>query len=61
MEDLVVNAVYAVELCSGEQKNWKYLGQDSWQLVWWMDTETKKEFNESSLMYAWSIKQKLSQ
>ena len=60
MESLLINAVYVVELCGGEQRHWKYLGQDSRRLVWWMDVETRQEFNESSLMYAWSIKQELS-
>ncbi len=54
--DLVVNAVYAIELCSGEVRYWQYLGSDSRRLFWWLDTETKQEFNEVSIMYAWSIK-----
>ena len=54
--DLVVNAVYAIELCSGEVRYWQYLGSDSRRLFWWLDTETKQEFNEASIMYAWSIK-----
>ncbi len=53
---LDINAVYTIELCSGELRQWKYLGQDSRRLVWWMDLETRQEFNESSLMYAWSVK-----
>lgn len=56
MVDLTVNAVYSIELCSGELRQWQYLGLDSRRLVWWKDVETKQEFNESSLMYAWSIK-----
>lgn len=59
MSDLIVNAVYRIELCSGEQRQWKYLGQDSRRLVWWMDMESRQEFNESSLMYAWTIKERL--
>lgn len=55
MVDLVVNAVYTIELCSGELRQWTYLGLDSRRLVWWMDRETRQEFNESSLMYAWRI------
>ena len=55
---LDINAVYTVELCSGELRQWKYLGQDSRRLVWWMDLETRQEFNESSLMYAWSVKER---
>jgi hypothetical protein len=56
MSELTINAVYAIELCSGEVRYWQYLGPDSRRLVWWLDTETKQEFNEASLMYAWSIK-----
>lgn len=56
MVDLTVNAVYTIELCSGELRQWQYLGQDSRRLVWWKDLETGQEFNESSLMYAWNIK-----
>jgi hypothetical protein len=48
--------VYAIELCSGEVRYWQYLGSDSRRLIWWLDTETKQEFNEASIMYAWSIK-----
>lgn len=54
--DLVVNAVYAIELCCGEVRYWQYLGSDSRRLFWWLDTETKQEFNEAGIMYAWSIK-----
>ena len=54
--ELVVNAVYAIELCSGEVRYWQYLGSDSRRLIWWLDSETKQEFNEASIMYAWSIK-----
>jgi hypothetical protein len=60
MDKLVINAIYTIELCSSEQRQWKYLGQDSRRLVWWMDLETRQEFNESSLMYAWSVKEKVS-
>lgn len=60
MPGLVVNAVYVIELCSGEMRHWKYLGSDSRRLIWWMDVETKQEFSESSLMYAWAIKEKFS-
>lgn len=58
--DMVVNAVYLIELCGGEQRRWRYLGQDSRRFVWWMDLETKQEFNEATLMYAWSIKDKIA-
>jgi hypothetical protein len=60
MVTLVINDVYTIELCSGEKRQWKFLGQDSRRLVWWQDLETKQEFNESSLMYAWSIKEQES-
>ena len=56
MDEPVINAVYAIELCSGEVRYWQYLGPDSRRLIWWLDTETKQEFNEASLMYGWSIK-----
>jgi hypothetical protein len=55
---LETNAIYTIELCSGAVQQWKYLGQDSRGLVWWMDVETRQEFNEASLMYAWSVKEK---
>jgi hypothetical protein len=56
MSELTINAVYAIELCGGAVRYWQYLGPDSRRLVWWLDTGTKQEFNEASLMYAWSIK-----
>lgn len=56
MSELTINAVYAIELCGGEVRYWQYLGPDSRRLIWWLDTETKQEFNEASLTYAWSIK-----
>ncbi|NTV71620.1 MAG: hypothetical protein HGA71_15915 [Azonexaceae bacterium] len=56
MDELIINAVYAIELCGGEVRYWQYLGPDSRRLIWWLDTETKQEFNEAGLMYAWSIK-----
>ena len=48
-------ATYLIELCSGEQRRWRYLGPDARGAVWWRDLETKMEFSEASLMYAWSI------
>jgi hypothetical protein len=56
MGELIINAVYAIDLCSGEARYWQYLGPDRQSLIWWRDSETKQEFNEASLMYAWSIK-----
>ena len=55
MDELTVNSVYTIELCSGEIRQWQYLGPDSRRQVWWMDVETGQEFNEASLMYAWSV------
>lgn len=46
---------YLVELCSGEQRHWRYLGPDARLQVWWCDLESGREFNESSVMYAWWI------
>lgn len=60
MPELVVDAVYCIELCSGEQRTWKYLGQDSRQVGWWMDLETRREFSESGLIYAWTVKARIS-
>lgn len=56
MSDLILNAVYEIELCSGELRYWKYLGSDDRSTVWWRDVETQQEFSESSLMYSWAIK-----
>lgn len=50
-----LDADYLIELCSGEQRRWRYLGPDARGAVWWRDLETKTEFNEDSLMYAWAI------
>lgn len=49
------DATYLIELCSGEQRRWRYLGPDARGAVWWRDLETQMEFSESSVMYAWSI------
>lgn len=48
-------AIFRIELCSGEIRRWRYLGADARSLVWWRDMESGQEFNESSLMYAWRI------
>jgi len=53
------DAVYLIELCSGEQRRWRYLGPDARGAIWWRDLETGREFSESSLMYAWSIVERL--
>lgn len=56
MTTLLIHTTYPIELCSGEIRFWQYLGPDEKGQVWWRDTETKLEFSESSLMYAWRIK-----
>lgn len=55
MAGLVINEIYEIELCSGEVRRWQYLGSDSRRIIWWMDVETKTEFNEGGLMYAWRV------
>lgn len=47
--------VYLVELCSGEQRHWRYLGPDAHLNTWWCDLETGREFIESNVMYAFQI------
>ena len=54
-----VDITYLIELCSGEQRRWRFLGQDRQGVTWWRDLETSLEFNEGSLMYAWSIVERL--
>lgn len=48
-------AIFRIELCSGEIRRWRYLGADAQAHLWWRDMESGQEFNESSLMYAWRI------
>ncbi len=63
MVRLQTNAIYEIELCSGERRRWQYLGAqkraDEQGLddapVWWRDVENGSEFNEASLLYAWKI------
>lgn len=55
MTEPVAGEVYVIELCSGEQRRWRYLGADPGSHIWWRDLETGHEFNEGSLMYAWQI------
>lgn len=52
------NESYLVELCSGEQRYWQYLGEDECAAVWWRDIESGRSFTEASLMYAWRIVRK---
>jgi len=49
------DSIYLIELCSGEQRHWRYLGPDSRAMIWWKDMDSGREFNEGSLMYAWWI------
>lgn len=51
----IAGSTYLIELCSGEQRRWRYLGPDSREMLWWSDQESGREFNEASLMYAWRI------
>lgn len=55
MTALRSEAIFRIELCSGEVRRWQYLGTDARSLVWWRDLDSRLEFNESSLMYAWRI------
>jgi hypothetical protein len=55
MKELAENAIYLVQLCSGEHRRWQYLGQDLLTRSVWRDMETGREFNEASLMYVWEI------
>lgn len=52
-------AAYLIALCSGEQRRWRYLGPDARGAIWWRDIETLMEFSEGSVMYAWSIVERL--
>jgi hypothetical protein len=49
------DTTYLIELCSREQRRWHCLGPDARGAFWWRDLETKMEFSEGSLMYAWAI------
>ncbi|MBK8522946.1 MAG: hypothetical protein IPL58_01725 [Betaproteobacteria bacterium] len=53
-----LNAVYLVELCSGEQRRWRHCGVDGRGVGWWQDMETGVEFSEASLLYVWQILQR---
>jgi len=52
---LIPQAVYEVELCSGEHRRWQYLGLEAGREPVWRDLETGRAFRESSLMYAWTL------
>lgn len=49
------DALYLIELCSGETQRWRYRGPDARGQIWWQDVESDREFSETSLMYAWKI------
>lgn len=55
MNDLIPDATYLIELCSGEQRLWRYRGPDERGAIWWQDAENGREFTETSLMYAWKV------
>ena len=52
---LLPHNLYRIELCSGEQRRWRYRGEDAQGNRWWRDEESGQEFNEASLMYAWQV------
>ncbi len=52
---LLPHSLYRIELCSGEQRCWRYRGEDAQGNRWWRDEESDQEFNEASLMYAWQV------
>lgn len=51
----VAGRVYRIELCSGELRRWRCLGDDARGQPCWRDLESGMEFNEGSLMYAWRL------
>lgn len=53
--ELSAGRIYEVELCSGERRLWRCVGDDARGVRWWRDCESGAEFSESSLMYAWSV------
>lgn len=56
MSEPQANAIYLVELCSGERRRWRCLASRPGDATcWWRDLESGREFNEASLMYAWRI------
>jgi hypothetical protein len=59
--ELTTNALYLIELCSGEVQHWRYRGPDARGQVWWRDVESGREFSETSLMYAWKIIRRLEE
>lgn len=56
MSEPQANAIYLIELCSGERRRWLCLpGRPGDATRWWRDLDSGREFNEASLMYAWHI------
>lgn len=55
MSELTPGDVYLIELCSGEQRYWRFRGPDGQSRTWWQDVESGREFTEASLMYAWKV------
>ncbi len=50
------DAIYLVELCSGERRHWRCLAARPGEVArWWRDLDSGREFAESGLMYAWRI------
>lgn len=50
------NAIYRIELCSGEQRRWRCLPPRPGETArWWRDMDSGREFSEASLLYAWRI------
>ncbi|HLO64139.1 MAG TPA: hypothetical protein VK165_14370 [Azonexus sp.] len=58
-DELMPGALYLVELCSGEQRHWQYLGPFGLESQRWWDIETEREFSEGSVLYAWKIIQRI--
>ena len=51
----IAGRIYEIELCSGEHCRWRFLGADARGQRWWRDSDSGREFNETSLMYAWTV------
>lgn len=50
------DAIYLVELCSGERRRWRCLVTGAGEAVRrWRDLESGREFTERELMYAWQL------
>jgi hypothetical protein len=50
-----VHGHYRIACCSGEVRDWEYLGVNESAVAWWRDTLSGRVFSEDSLMYAWQI------